>query len=231
MALPRAQPARLTTSWVTWVRSVVRWAAPRAPAVGHVGGTQVTAAAVRARDETFRLVAVKVPGLSAACAWIVREAASVDTSSVWNWIDAAVTWALLGTSTPGNRRPTICTFDPVRHQLDVAARQVHRSAGRLLGVVAASGDRGPDGGNGGRTLGEHVDRRRVVRAELPVRGAQPQDVVAGRREGRRRGGGVRVGEGHGFRARSPWTTSPREYCRPADRRRRPCRPPRPTPAG
>jgi hypothetical protein len=66
IAFPLAQPGRATTSRTTLDRSGVRCAAARSPTVDHAGGDHATAAAVRARLDTFPLVDVNVPGLSAA---------------------------------------------------------------------------------------------------------------------------------------------------------------------
>ncbi len=50
-ALPGFQPGRLTISWMTVDRSVVRWLVPASPTVVQAAGFQVAAALVRVRVE------------------------------------------------------------------------------------------------------------------------------------------------------------------------------------
>ena len=50
-ALPGAQPVRLTISWMTADRSVVRWLVPASPMTAQAAGFQVAAALVRGRVE------------------------------------------------------------------------------------------------------------------------------------------------------------------------------------
>ena len=71
-AFPLAQPGRLTTSWITAVRSGVRCAAVAAPTVGHDAGCQVAVAVVRGRLEMLSDPVAKVAGLSAACPRMYR---------------------------------------------------------------------------------------------------------------------------------------------------------------
>jgi hypothetical protein len=52
--------------------------------VVHATGDQPTEAVVLDLDETFMLDAIKVPAVSAAWPWIVREVASELTSSTLN---------------------------------------------------------------------------------------------------------------------------------------------------
>jgi hypothetical protein len=82
--LPPVQPGQFTISWMIAARSGVRWPGPVSPAVVQGGGTHPTAADVLGLEEMLRLAVVKVTELSAASPAMVREAASVDTSSVWN---------------------------------------------------------------------------------------------------------------------------------------------------
>ena len=83
-ALPPAQPGRDTISCTTDARFGVRWAAPRAPTVGHVAGTHPTAAVVRGRLETFRTAVVNPGESSPACPATVRFVAAEGVSSTWN---------------------------------------------------------------------------------------------------------------------------------------------------
>jgi hypothetical protein len=83
-AFPEAQPARLTTSWSTALKSDVRWSGPAAPAA-HEGGTHAADAVVRGLDEMLNAVDVNPLALSALCARTVRLAALVFFSSAWNW--------------------------------------------------------------------------------------------------------------------------------------------------
>ena len=112
MALPESQPGRLTSSWASWVRSGVRCATPRAPVVDQAGRGEVAAAEVRARDETFLLVIVKVAGLSAACAWILTEAAAVLDLVGLELNRGGCDLGALRHGDAGKRRPTVCTFEP-----------------------------------------------------------------------------------------------------------------------
>src|SRR5262245_27393621 len=84
IARPLTHPGRFTISWMIGEMSGERCAAPASPMLIQGAGTQGTDAAVRGRDETLRLVVVKVPGLSAACPWMVSDVASDPVSSVWN---------------------------------------------------------------------------------------------------------------------------------------------------
>ncbi len=106
-AFPLAQPGRLTTCWITLLRSGVRWFGPASPTSVHGAGDQFTAAAVRGRDEMSNAVVVNVPALSAACPCRTRFVGSLCTSSASNWIHAFAIVAPWGTVRFVNRRPTV----------------------------------------------------------------------------------------------------------------------------
>jgi hypothetical protein len=82
----RAQPLRLTISWITGERSGVCWYGPTSPSTPHGAGDHGTEATVRGRDETLKPANVKVAALSAACPWITRFVTSDCFSSAVNWM-------------------------------------------------------------------------------------------------------------------------------------------------
>ena len=84
-ALPLAHPGRLTISWITALRSGVRWFAPTWPAV-HATGAQLVAAVVRGRVEMPPLAEPKFSGLSAAWPRRTRLVATLCDSLALNWM-------------------------------------------------------------------------------------------------------------------------------------------------
>ena len=58
--LPLAQPGRLAISWMTEVRSGVRWSGSAWPFAVHAAGAQLMAAAVRGREEMSNLALLNV---------------------------------------------------------------------------------------------------------------------------------------------------------------------------
>ena len=124
-ALPWAQPGRLTTAWTREEMSGVCCAAVLAPTVFQAGGFQATDAVVAGRLLTLLLVPTYVGVLSAASARRVRAAASVLTSSVWNWIQAREIVAPAGTWRLAKRTPTRWTLVPsVTSSRSVLARSI-----------------------------------------------------------------------------------------------------------
>jgi hypothetical protein len=82
--LPLTQPGRFTISWMMAARLGVLWPGPTSFTTVQGGGVHPTVAVVLARVEMLRVVVVNVGALSLACPARVREATSVDTSSVRN---------------------------------------------------------------------------------------------------------------------------------------------------
>ena len=78
----------------------------------QAGGAHGTPAVVVGRDERSRDVLTNVVALSAACARIMSDVATLFFSSVSNWIQAAVMVAPFGITRPLNRTPTVCTTVP-----------------------------------------------------------------------------------------------------------------------
>src|SRR5439155_201445 len=105
-ALPLAHPGRLTTSWITALRSGVRSFAEVSPEL-HATGAQPVAAVVRVRVETSPLVAPKAGGLSAACPWRTRLVATLWAVRAVNWRYAAVMVEPAGMVRPVQRMPTV----------------------------------------------------------------------------------------------------------------------------
>jgi hypothetical protein len=106
-ALPLAQPARFTISWMTPARSGVRSAGPATPSVAHDGGDQGTAAPVRGRVETLPEALVKVTAWSLACPSMMSAVGSEVGSSTWNCTYAFRIAAPRGTGIPLKRSPTV----------------------------------------------------------------------------------------------------------------------------
>src|SRR5262245_35151926 len=84
----RAQPDRLTISWITGARSGVRWPAPASPMIDQGTGDHATDATVFGRDDRFWTANVNGAVLSAACPWIVSVVTSDCFSSAVNWTQA-----------------------------------------------------------------------------------------------------------------------------------------------
>src|SRR5690242_16253642 len=106
-AFPLAQPGRLTTSWITALRSGVRWALPACPTVLHAAGVQVAEAAVRGRDEMLDVVRLKLEALSAACPDTVSVVAPLCDPAAVNCTHAAVIVEPGGIVMPVQRTPTV----------------------------------------------------------------------------------------------------------------------------
>src|SRR5262245_16712430 len=111
IALPLTQLERLTISWITALRSGVRWSVPAWPVV-HAFGTHATGAVVRGRVETLFEVVVKVGALSSACPLIVRLVAPLSVARAVNWMYAAEMAVPFAIGMPGQRMPTTCWLLP-----------------------------------------------------------------------------------------------------------------------
>src|SRR5215472_4063290 len=122
-AFPLAQPARLTTSWITGLRSGVRWSEPACPTVAHAFGDQVAVATVRGREEMFLVLLLNVAALSAACPFRLSVVAPLAAWAVVNCTHAAVIVAPGGMARPVQRTPTVLapneSVEPVNETLPV----------------------------------------------------------------------------------------------------------------
>src|SRR6516162_418056 len=106
-AFPLAQPARLTISWITGLRSGVRCVEPACPTVDHAAGAQDAEATVCAREEMPFVVRLKVAALSAACPYRLSVVVPLDVWAAVNCTQAVVIVAPGGMARPGQRRPTV----------------------------------------------------------------------------------------------------------------------------
>ena len=142
-ALPLAQPGRSTISWSTAARLGVRWSAvARRHGRPRHRRSMPRSAVVLDREEMLLAVVVNAPALSAASPATVTLVVAVDTSSTWNWTQAAVIVARPRQGHPGEPHRHGLRGRSVLAQVQVTAGQGDRTGrGAFLGVVGA----GPHG--------------------------------------------------------------------------------------
>jgi hypothetical protein len=84
-ALPFHQYGRSTTSWITALRSGVRWAVPASPSTVHAGGDHATVADVVGRLVKLRWLGPRTGALSMSLAAMLSVVGSASRSSAVNW--------------------------------------------------------------------------------------------------------------------------------------------------